>query len=242
MLKSLNFRANSLTPMQNSIPKYYYLLTIYCCFILINLLFPKITNAQNQQSQAWKLVKNDNNIKIYNRNYSQTQFKEYQAIMVIKSSLKNCIALIKDDNAAKSWINRIKEFRTIKVISPQEWFTYTEISLPFPFQNRDLISHNKISNLSLDNVLVGNYKAEIIKIELLSVPDFIPENTDKVRMKKSHGFWQFRQLPNQEIEVIYHFFSEPVIALPQWFVEPFIIKGIHTTLTKMREVVKKYEL
>jgi hypothetical protein len=74
------------------------------------------------------------------------------------------------------------------------------------------------------------------------VPDFIPENTDKVRMKKSHGFWQFRQLPNQEIEVIYHFFSEPAIALPQWFVEPFIIKGIHTTLTKMREVVKKYEL
>ncbi len=200
-------------------------------FAYLQFLSIGFSYSQNQKSQEtlgnWKLVKNSNDIKIYSRTYLQTQFKEYQAVMVIKTTPTKLLALIRDDKIAKDWISRMKELKTVKVISQHEWFTYAEISLPFPFQNRDLISHNLVT-----------VNEEIIKIDLLSVPNFLPKTTDRVRMQNSKGFWQFKQLANDEVEVMYQFFAEPVVALPQWFVAPFIANGIHSTFENMREKVQ----
>jgi hypothetical protein len=177
-------------------------------------------------TDAWKLQKNSNQIQIYNHRYLETNFKEYRAVMQVKTSIQACVNLLKNDTLAKQWITRSKEFKTIQVISPKEWFTYAEIALPFPFQNRDLISHN---------ILVEDTQNNTIKVELYSVPNFLPEKTDKVRMKNSKGFWLFKQISAQETEITYQFFSEPAVPLPLWFVEPFIVNGLHNTLEKMRE-------
>jgi hypothetical protein len=208
--------------------KYIFLIFFaFSSFQFANLELANVQLSYSQNQETWKLAKNSNNIKIYSRIYLQTHFKEYQAVMVIKTTPIKLLALVKDDKVSKDIASRVKEFKTLKIISDHEWFTYAEISLPFPFQNRDLISRNLVT-----------MSDAMIKVDLLSMPDFLPKNTDKVRMQNSKGFWQFKQLPNNEVEVTYQFFAEPVVALPQWFVAPFIVGSIHSTFEKMREKVQ----
>jgi hypothetical protein len=116
----------------------------------------------------------------------------------------------------------------LKTVSATEWYTYAEMSLPFPFQNRDLISHN---------LLQENENHVIIHLE--SQPNFIAEQKDKVRMKTSKGKWEFKQLSDNEVEIVYEFFSEPAVALPQWFVQPFIVQGIYNTLEAMKKITNQ---
>lgn len=188
---------------------------IFCCLLCANISF----------AQEWKLLKNSEGIKVYNRTYQNTEFKEYKAVMKVTTSLNALIKLIKNDTLAKNWISRVKKFHTLKTVSDKEWYTYAEMSLPFPFQNRDLISHN----------ILQEDQNQVI-IQLVSQPNFIAEKKDKVRMKTSKGKWEFRQLSDNEVEVIYEFFSEPAVALPQWFVQPFIVQGIYNTLETMRKI------
>jgi hypothetical protein len=208
------------------IPPYYTFAMLFQIFFKVLLLL--ILVQRFSYAGDWKLLKDTPTLKIYNRTYQQSQFKEYKAVMTVKASLFDLLALIKNDTIAKNWISRVKEFKTLQIVSTHEWYTYAEMSLPFPFQNRDLVSHNTVTQTE-------NH----ILIELQSVPNFIPEHPNKVRMKKSKGKWLFKKLSNQEVEVIYEFFSEPAIALPQWFVQPFIVQGIYDTLYKMKQIVEK---
>jgi hypothetical protein len=192
------------------------------------LIFFSLLCANFCFAQEWKLQKNSEGIKIYNRTYQNTEFKEYKAMMKANTSLNALIKLIKNDTLATNWISRVKEFRTLKTVSTTEWYTYAEMSLPFPFQNRDLISHN---------LLQENENHVIIHLE--SQPNFIAEQKDKVRMKTSKGKWEFKQLSDNEVEIVYEFFSEPAVALPQWFVQPFIVQGIYNTLEAMKKITNQ---
>jgi hypothetical protein len=199
-----------------------YILLVWHLFGFV-LQTPQQTNLQN-----WQLAKDQDGIRLSHRLYAGTTYREVRGVMEVPQSPESLLRLIKDEAAGTGWINRMAVFETISTVSEQEWYTYAELSIPFPFQNRDLVSHNLLSQT-----------VTTTKIDLISVPDYLPEKQDKVRIKKSAGFWQFTTLGSGRTEVVYQFYTEPNIALPRWFTEPLVLNGIHKTMKNLREYVKQ---
>lgn len=207
------------------------MLPVQMTFVMFKIVFLQISLlfcVAFPTLQTWESAKNEDNIEVLHRLYGTTSYREVRGVMQLTTSPQSLLALIKDDTAGVDWINRIGVFKTIKTISDQEWYTYAELNIPFPFQNRDLISRNVVKQ-----------KGNTIVVEITSVPQYLAENKGKVRIKKSEGFWQFTDLGNGKTEVVYQFYTEPNIALPRWFTEPLVVSGIHKTLRNMREYVKK---
>ncbi len=194
---------------------------LYCfCLVLLHLC--------SYQPSRWQPAKDDDGIVIMHRPYQNTSFREVRGVMYVKNSPQSLLALIKDAEAGTAWINRMSVFQTLQIVSAQEWYTYGELAIPFPFQNRDLISQNIV-------IITPQYT----KVSITSVPNYLPEKANKVRIKKSEGFWQFTPQPNGTTEVAYQFYTEPNISLPRWFTEPLVVSGIHKTMRNLREYVKK---
>ncbi|EAY27807.1 START domain-containing protein [Microscilla marina] len=192
--------------------------------------YPFHGNNSATTFKAWKLIKNKEGISVYARKYKNTNHRELKAIAVFKASLSSLVAIIKDDASVPQWINRMKLFQNIHTVSNQQWYTYAEISLPFPYYNRDLISLNTLEQNSDNHIVV---------IDIESKPNYLPKKRKKVRMKNAEGQWRFKPLGNGKILVSYQFYAEPNLGLPAWIINPLATKGVWNTLKKFREMAKK---
>jgi hypothetical protein len=187
-------------------------------------------NNSATPEKKWKLIKNKGGISVYARKYKDTKHRELKAFTVFEASLSSLVAIIKDDQAVPKWINRMKSFKNIHTISEKQWYTYAEISLPFPYYNRDLISLNTLKQ---------NDDTGIIVINIESKPSYLAEKRKKVRMKNAAGQWRFKPLGNGRVLVSYQFYAEPNLGLPTWIINPLATKGVWNTLKKFREMAKK---
>jgi hypothetical protein len=160
-------------------------------------------SAPAQSAREWQLERNKNGIEVYTRNQTHLQVK---SVISINAPLSGMVALIKDDQAATQWIDRMSAFENIRTVNDQEWYTYGEIAIPWPFKNRDVISRNQISQ----DAETGD-----VVITIVSVPDYMAEKPGKSRIGQSEASWTFRPGPDGTLTVTY-VADAPAEDLPAW--------------------------
>jgi hypothetical protein len=178
----------------------------------------------------WVLQKEQDGIRIYTRKFGNKNFRQIKTVMQVPVSPEVMAAVIRDSEGAIHWVDRAKIFRDIKVVSPTEWYTYTEVEIPFPFRNKDIVTRNQ---LQTDEV------AKTATVSIKSLPDFIPTQKGKDRIQKSEGTWTFRELKTNQTEITYLIFAEPDGILPQWIVTPLVVGSIFKTMKNLEQVCLK---
>lgn len=183
------------------------------------------------QSDNWELSRERDSVRVYTRQKPGTRFRQLKAEMTVAQSPASLLALVKDDSVAQDWISSIKSFETI-ARSPQEWYTYAVVGIPWPFQDRDLVSRNRLRR---DTASGG------LSVSIVSVPDYIPEQGNKARMQQAEGEWQFvPTAAGDSTRVTYIFYSEPEASiLPTWLVTSIVTNGVLNTLKNMRALVRQ---
>lgn len=185
---------------------------------------------------AWELAKEDstNEIKIYTRKVEGSNFREYKAVMRIKASLSSLVALVDDISACPLWIHTCSEGWLLKRVSPRESYTYTINAAPWPVSDRDAIVLNTISQISPKGP---------VRIDILGVPDYVPEKKNLVRVKMIKGHWLFTPLGEGITEVLYQVHNDPGGSLPSWLVNSVVVSQPYNTMLNMRKLVneKKYK-
>ena len=190
-----------------------------------------VTEGNTNNDYAFHLEKDEDGIKVYVRKMKTIKTREFKAVLTVNSTLDGIVALIKDESAGKEWIQRLNYFKSIKTVNDKIWYTYSEIDIPWPFDDRDLITRNTITQDSI---------TKIVTVTLVSEPRFIAEKEDLVRMQKSEGAWILKPLGNGKVEVTYTIYSEPVkVIIPPSFILPFIVNGIHESVDKLRTIVER---
>jgi hypothetical protein len=174
----------------------------------------------------WQLQKNEEGIQIFTRKYADKSFKQIRATMTLEASLSTMTAIIKDDKETIQWADRLKEYKNLKVINNTEWYCYAIAAIPWPFKNKDIITHNVLTQDS----------SKVVNIHIVSKPDYIPATSDNDRIKKSEGSWNFKPLGNGKVEVTYLFYTEPDGILPQWMVTPLVVGSIFKTMQGLKRM------
>ena len=178
----------------------------------------------------WKLTKDKDGIKVYQRDSRNSGFKSIKVECTLEGNFDKLIAIINNVNGYKNWVYNNKETSLLKRISIHEFYYYTEAYLPWPMDNRDAVMHTKITKDSLNRFL---------KINSIAVPKYIPEKDGKVRISYSDINWHVTRPNANSLHIVYIFETDPGGNVPTWLVNSFADKGPFESFKKLGELLKR---
>lgn len=202
-------------------------------FIVTKIVFPALCSVFTTAIFAqynWKLSKEKDGIKVYQSDVQNSNYKSIKVECLLEGNFDKLMAVLNNVSHHKDWVYNNKTSNIVKRISPYEFYYYTETHLPWPMSNRDAVVHLKMNKDSLNRFL---------KITAVSVPNYIPEKSGKVRVPKSAVSWHVTMPTIKTINIIYIFEAEPGGSLPAWLANMFADKGPYESFKKLSEILKQ---
>jgi hypothetical protein len=181
---------------------------------IILLLFLKITTVSAQTE--WKLKNEKNGIKVYTSEVTGSKFKAIKVDCELQATLSQIVKVLLDIKGCPEWLYHTKLCVLIKEVSPSELYYYSEISIPWPAQNRDFVAHLKVYQ---------NAETKVVTIHGPAVPGFVPVKDGLVRVQSSKGLWIITPLTNSRVKVVYTLQLDPGGNIPAWLVNLFAAEG-----------------
>ena len=203
----------------------YHILLLLSALLLMN---PSGMRAQVDTTSDWKLEKDKNGILVYTRATETSKFKEYKSIVEMDASPGKLLEILLDVEAYSEWMAHVKEAEILKKEGENRFYIYSEVSVPWPFDNRDEVTLS---------VVERQPETGEISINITIIPDFIPEKSGKIRMPSGDGLWIFTPLNNGKTRVYHRFGGDPGGNIPAWIVNMFLVDGPYKTMTELRERV-----
>ncbi|WP_339545055.1 START domain-containing protein [Pseudomonas sp. RA_35y_Pfl2_P32] len=179
------------------------------------------------QAEDWKVVKNEDGIKISLSEVSGSDYKSYQGVTLMKTTVAKLRALQDDVVGACAWIHECKSQKLLKHEGDQSW-TYSQFNTPWPVTARDSVLHIT-TVVGADGSLTRN---------LEGLPNYIPEEKGYVRVTEVKGFWKFVPKGDQ-VEVIYQVHTEPGGSVPAMVANKFVVDAPFNTLKALKERAEK---
>jgi len=197
----------------------------YIFFLLLGLFLTVPVFSQGD----WTLVNNEKWIQIYKSGMSNSNYKRIKVECTIDGTLDKLVKVLNDVSNHKNWIYNTKQSYIVKRISANEYYYYTETTLPWPMQNRDAVVHIKFQR---DN---ANHALNIVAY---GEPDYVPLVNGKVRVPRSANTWQVTVPEPNKLQIVYIFEAEPGGHIPPWLVNTFVNKGPYESFRKLAELLK----
>ena len=184
--------------------------------------------AQDSNTREWKLAKNKNGIKIYTRLMSDGKFKEYKVETVISATPDELIDVLLDVEDYTQWMAFVKEARILESDGKKSFYVYSEVNVPWPFDNRDEVTLTKVHR---------EEGSDVITIDVEIIPDYIPEKKKVVRMPSGKGKWIFTPVGEGKTELVHCFGGDPGGNIPAWIVNMFLVDGPYKTMLGLQQKV-----
>lgn len=180
--------------------------------------------------ETWQLIKDEDGIKVYTRRQDNEKFKEVRADFELKASEDQLIGLLQDISHHKDWSYGTKRTYLVSKKSNDTLIYYSEVSLPWPLSNRDLVIELSFKKDTLNKTL---------RIQAKSIPGILPPNPGLVRVPFSLALWNVNVLPNKLLKIQYIFRTDPGGALPAWLVNFAASVGPYNSFHKLKEIIQK---
>jgi len=202
----------------------YFIILSFLIFISFSI------HSQDAMSEAWKLKKSKNGIEVFTRTMEGSKFKEYKTVCEINASPQELIDILIDVEHYQVWMAYVKNAEQLEKKGENEFYVYSEVIVPWPFNNRDGITKS---------IVKRNMATGIDSVEIIMIPDFIPEKEGIVRMPCGRGLWIFTPLDDGKTKVHHQFGGDPGGNIPAWVVNMFLVDGPYKTMLGLQEVVSK---
>lgn len=188
-----------------------------------------LLNAQNAQ-KPWQLKHDADGIQVFTRKFENTDLTEFKAVTIVEAKISSLVSVINDPNDAVELFASINSIKNLKVINDREWISHAILDTPFPFDNRDMIVHTKLTK---DPV------SKKVYLYLEGQPKFIPQIDDLIRIPFVKGFWEFEQLPAGKVKVTYQNVSDPGGMIPHWLLAMVTVHAPYQTLLNLKKLSAK---
>ena len=180
--------------------------------------------------ETWTLVKDQDGIKVYTRRIASAKFKEVRANFELNATEDQLIGVLENIPHHKDWSYGTKRTFVISKKNKDTIIYYSEVSLPWPLSNRDLVIQLSINRDTLDNML---------HIRAKSIPGILPAKPNLVRVPFSIASWDVKIMPNKLLAVQYTLSTDPGGALPVWLVNLAASVGPYNSFQKLKALISK---
>lgn len=194
------------------------------------ILWTCILSAQSDSATAWKLEKNQNGVQVYTRKIKGFKLKEFRALTTVEASPEFLLDIIRAVDKYTDWMSHLEGSYIVKEVNENEIYVYTESDVPWPFSNRDIVTHSLLY-----------WEGEKAMVKMTGMPEYIPVNKGIVRVPKSRGFWVFEPDENGHTTITYQFQGDPGGKIPSWVANIFIVDGPYKSLLGIRKIVENQD-
>lgn len=184
--------------------------TILLTFIL--LLQIGFTFAQ----KGWKLASKKEGIQIYTAAVPDSKVNAIRVECRLIARPSQIVALLMDVESAPKWIYHTKSCKLLKRVSASELYYYSEVSVPWPVENRDFVAHLTVNQ---------DAKSKVVSIDGPAVSGFVPVKSGIVRINNSKGKWIITPEADGQVHIEYTLHADPGGAIPAWMVNMFATEG-----------------
>lgn len=198
--------------------------------IIIGFALLLTLSIQGAAQKDWELKLDKQNIKVYTKTQENSNLKAIKVSCELNTTLTKLTAVVFDVNAGTEWVYSTKLCSLIRQVSPTELYYYSEVSLPWPFSNRDFVAHL---------VAKQDPVTKVVTINGPVAPDLVPEKKGIVRVEKSFGRWIITPRAKDLVHLEYMLETDPGGSIPAWLVNMFVTKGPYETFKKLKEQLNK---
>ncbi|HTD41706.1 MAG TPA: START domain-containing protein [Mucilaginibacter sp.] len=195
-------------------------------FLIVLAIVPISSFAQKE----WHLIKDEDGIKIYTRRLENVKFKEIRADFDLKATEDQLINILKNISHHKDWSYGTKKTFLISKKGKDTLIYYSEVSLPWPLSNRDLVIELSFKKDTLNKTMV---------IQAKSISGVLPDKPGLIRVPFSMALWDIRVQSDNLLKIHYTFSTNPGGALPAWLVNFAASTGPYNSFRKLKELVRK---
>jgi len=200
---------------------------LFSC-LLFTFLLP-ISTATAQENK-WKLQSETDGLKVYLRDFPNSNVKEVKIETVFDHSLSTIISVLKDIPAYPDWIYKCEGSSRLEASTQNSSLYYCEIDFPWPMSNRDFIARSKLRQ---------DPATKRVYIDVKGIPDHVPPKDDIVRIEDLGIHYEFIPLKDGQVKMIYRLHSDPAGSIPPWLVNMVIENGPMNTVRGMRSMMQK---
>ncbi len=204
----------------------------YSCslFLLIIFLFTGFNEARAQDN--WSLSTEHDGVKVYTRPAANSKLKAIKVMCNMQASLSQLLAAVLDIKTCTEWVYHSKQNVMIRQVSPLELYYYSEVSVPWPAENRDFVVHIQTEQ---------NPQTKVITVTSPCIPGYVPEKDHIVRISHSVGNWTITPLGKNQVKAEYVLEVDPGGSIPAWLINMFATKGPLETFKKLKVHVQRQE-
>lgn len=153
--------------------------------------------------------------------------REIRAELVVNADASTVLKVITNEQYAKSWMQSVKEFSTLRRVNENDWFAYVQYEVPWPLSDQDCIIRYRCLESKNGNQYV---------LSLNSSPDYIPLKPGIQRITHLCGSWTITGEGSSGCRVVYTVYSEQKPKYPRWATDPIIQNNLVNTLASMKEM------
>ena len=199
------------------------------CHVVVLLTFMMWSQVSFAQLDDWKLVREDEGIKVFSRIGETSTIKEIRITCSVKSSMEHLELFLSDVPKYADWVYKCDTSLLLKQISNTEIIYYITLNFPFPMTDRDLVIHSKHSIDSL-----GVYRSHSA-----ASTEFPTEASDFIRISQFESTWEISPQNDGSLFIDYFAHSDPGGDIPAWLINMAIDQGPYHTMKQFIEQLAK---
>lgn len=198
------------------------------CSLALLLALSVPVHASLPSDSGWKLVKDEDNIKIYTRDMPDSSFEAFKAVTTLDAPLANVMAVMSNAASCMQWVHGCVEAENIKVDSYNHRFAYSVNNLPWPVSDRDYV-------VQIDTD--AHPKTGAITMRFHTVKGMKPKVPGDVRVTDSDILYRFTPVDANHTKMVWIQHTDPNGLLPSWLVNSLTVDIPFKSLKKLNKVV-----
>jgi hypothetical protein len=193
-----------------------------CAMLSVILLF-------SVDQKEWELKKNEDNIKVYTRKVTTSDFKELKSSTVVKASFSSVINLLCDVENYTKWVYKCVTSKGMNRKDDTEVCSYQLFDAPWPLQDRDVVARMKVKQ---------DPKTKVITVSSGLADGLVEEKEGIVRIKNFHTLYTLTSLGGGWIRIDYELGTEPGGTVPAWLANLVMVNGPFETQAMMNQLIQ----
>ncbi len=200
----------------------------------VSIFFLFMVSTLSYAQKECVLRKEKDSIKVYTCNNDNSRFKTIRASVVMEATLSQVASVIMDVEKYETWQFNTISAKKLEKPTDEDVTFYSEVDAPWPIANRDLIIRIQLSQ---------DKQTKIVTLNCNSLPKYLPENKQIVRVPFSKALWVLTPLSNNRVNIDYSIEINSGGAVPAWMVNMVCAQAPYESFRnfKARLASKKYD-
>lgn len=195
-----------------------------------------LDELQTKLSNQWTLVKNDqrHGLKTFAKQEDGKRFRSFKVEAVLDGTMESFLRMVTDFENYKKWSWQALDSKTLKKVSPTEYYFYVTHDAPYGVPDRDIALHVVFEPQGPNR--------PFLTMKINAVPDFIPEKPPFVRMQAEDMSAKVTPLPNGKLLVVNEGYVDPGGNMASWAINFVQRNGPYSTLLGMSRRLQQEEV